>query len=61
MIYIIDIDECAMDTDDCAPEPRATCMNSVGNYTCVCSEGYTGTMCTGKQISIITFSVMKYQ
>ena len=55
MIHIIDIDECTMGTDDCGPETTATCMNTEGSYTCVCNEGYTGTMCTGKQI---TFSVI---
>ncbi|XP_019632704.1 PREDICTED: uncharacterized protein LOC109476260 [Branchiostoma belcheri] len=35
-----DIDECNLDTDDCADE--ATCTNTEGGFTCTCNTGYAG-------------------
>ena len=34
---LIDIDECALGTDQCAQN----CHNNVGYYTCSCNAGYT--------------------
>lgn len=34
--YHVDIDECALDTDQCAQN----CHNTVGSYTCSCNVGY---------------------
>ena len=43
----IDIDECALNTDNC----EHNCVNTVGSYTCSCKSGYTetsdGIHCTG--------------
>ena len=36
----IDVDECATDKHRCMI--RATCMNTLGSYTCSCPDGYTG-------------------
>ena len=48
-----DIDECAMDTDNCAK--NATCLNTPGSFNCTCNEGYTGdgTSCVGKHIPFV--------
>ena len=45
---LLDIDECALKTDDCSKE-LATCTNTVGSYLCQCIDGYTGSgvVCTG--------------
>ena len=52
MTSILDIDECTMGTDNCAPE--ATCTNTEGSFTCTCNQGYTGngTSCTGKIVNV---------
>lgn len=38
-MYSVDIDECAIGTAECGP--HSTCMNTNGNYKCVCDQGYT--------------------
>ena len=45
-----DIDECAMESDNCAE--NAICMNIPGSFNCTCNEGYTGdgTSCVGKPV-----------
>lgn len=35
-----DIDECALDLDDC--HANATCSNTPGSFTCTCVPGYSG-------------------
>lgn len=35
-----DIDECVLKLDDC--HDNATCMNSIGSYTCMCNDGFEG-------------------
>ena len=47
MLPIADDDECILGTHDC--DPRATCTNIAGGWTCNCNTGYSGTgqACTG--------------
>jgi hypothetical protein len=48
--YIIDIDECADDSDnEC--HPNSSCINIEGSYDCSCLHGYTGDgrNCLGKR------------
>ena len=48
MLYIfLDVDECALGTDNCAA--NAICTNTDGSYTCACNTGYSGDgiTCTG--------------
>ena len=44
----IDIDECQLGTHDCSP--NAYCTDTVGSYSCSCSDGYhgDGINCTSK-------------
>ena len=45
-----DIDECAMDTDNCSE--NAICTNTPGSFICICYIGYVsnGTACVGKHV-----------
>ena len=43
--FSIDIDECALDQDDC--DENARCLNNFGNFTCECKFGYMGNGSTG--------------
>ena len=46
--YYIDVDECALGTDDCGA--NSFCNNTEGSFTCTCDPGYTGIPtdgCTG--------------
>ena len=45
---IADIDECASAADTCSP--FAVCNNTVGDFNCTCTDGYSGDgfNCTGK-------------
>jgi len=36
----VDIDECALGTDDC--DDNAKCTNTIGSFTCVCRADFTG-------------------
>ena len=46
--YLADIDECTLGTSRCSQ----TCVNTIGNYTCRCSTGFTlggdGRTCNGE-------------
>jgi len=44
----VDIDECAINTAGC--NPKATCTNTIGSFTCTCLPGYGGDgfTCEGK-------------
>ena len=37
---MLDVDECTMGTADCVT--GATCMNTVGSFTCMCASGFRG-------------------
>lgn len=40
MTLILEIDECEEETDNC--HINATCMNTLGSFTCACNPGFTG-------------------
>ena len=40
MLFLVDIDECDRDLDNC--NVNATCMNTVGSYDCMCNAGFEG-------------------
>ena len=46
----LDIDECAIGTDNC--DANALCINTNGSFTCMCQLGYAenGENCAGKNI-----------
>ena len=48
LLFLLEIDECLEDIDDC--DALATCMNTVGSFTCACNSGYQGpgNVCTGE-------------
>jgi hypothetical protein len=45
----LDIDECSTGTHTC--HANATCMDTIGSYTCACIEFFTGnrTYCEGRK------------
>ena len=47
MYSCADIDECALNQDNC--NDNADCVNIPASFQCVCREGYegSGTICTG--------------
>ena len=51
--FLSDIDECALNTDNC--NSNANCTNTDGTYNCTCKKGYLGdgSNCTSKKISFI--------
>ena len=40
LYLLLDIDECAEDTDEC--DFHADCENTVGSYECTCIVGFSG-------------------
>ena len=40
LYLLLDIDECAEDTDEC--DFHADCENTVGSYECTCNVGFSG-------------------
>ena len=48
MIYMIDIQECTLNTDNC--HANAICTNTIGSFVCTCKDGFSGDgeQCTGK-------------
>ena len=47
--YVVDIDECVQ-SDDHPCHSSAVCENTIGSYTCACSDGYaqSGSECICK-------------
>ena len=49
--FVVDVDECTDETDNC--DANAACTNTDGSFTCACNTGYSGdgttdgTACTG--------------
>ena len=52
---ILDIDECAMELDECSD--NAACTDTDGGYECTCNAGFTGDgfTCTSKSLIPILF------
>ena len=49
--YLVDVDECVEDTNDCHAD--ADCTDTIGSYLCTCSPGYSGDgvdNCTGNKL-----------
>ena len=50
-IFVLDIDECAANTDNC-DDTNGACANTAGSFTCSCNAGYElqtdGFTCSGK-------------
>ena len=48
-----DTNECLEEKHNCSP--NAKCINSMGNFSCVCHEGYhgNGNTCTGIYLAYI--------
>ena len=40
LILIVETNECATAAHNC--HPAASCQNSVGSFTCACTDGHTG-------------------
>jgi hypothetical protein len=56
-LFNIDIDECALNIDNCDIDARATCTNTPGAFTCACNAGYSGNgiTCVGSYLIHISF------
>ena len=37
-----DVDECVLETDECAPKDQSVCTNNIGSYSCECRKGFIG-------------------
>ena len=55
MCYLSDIDECALDEDDC--DVNADCNNTIGSFGCQCHTGFNGTGTTCGICTQITATV----
>ena len=56
------MNECDEGIDDC--HENADCYDTVGNFTCMCSPGYSGDgveNCTGKKILLIYAKLFQVQ
>ena len=58
--FIIDINECAEDTDGCAHQ----CTNTISSYFCTCNSGYSLDSdqhgCTGKLIISLSIFICEH-
>ena len=48
LMLLADIDECFEGSDEC--DSHADCTNTIGNYECTCTIGYTGNGITCGQL-----------
>ena len=58
MLYILKIDYCILDIDECSEDPcDHECTNADGSFTCSCNNGYeldeNGRSCNGMYIIIM--------
>ena len=61
LIFVLDLNECANNTDNC--DVNAYCDNTVGSYNCTCYSEYTGngTSCTGKFLdNTLSFTIFRW-
>ena len=51
-LYFADVDECERGLDMC--HYNATCNNTIGNYSCMCDDGFRGDgfNCTGMESTV---------
>ena len=61
--FFKDINECTLGTDNC--DGQATCVNTIGSFSCGCNPGYTGNgvTCVGMKTDrkrIDVFALFKY-
>jgi len=47
-LIVSDINECTEQLDQCAD--GSTCLNTAGSYTCICTSGWTGSLCNIGQL-----------
>lgn len=57
-VTFIDIDECAIGTDNC--DENANCTNNEGSFSCRCRSSYfgDGITCLGETITIVPFHIL---
>ena len=55
-VSALDVDECALNTDDC--HQFANCTNTIGSFECRCNTGFegNGVFCRGKKKSQICWN-----
>ena len=61
LIFVLDLNECANNTDNC--DVNAYCDNTVGSYNCICYSEYTGNgiSCTGKFLdNTLSFTIFRW-
>ena len=59
ILWIADIDECEFN-DVCSE--NGECDNTIGSYSCSCSDGFTGINCSSESIgSFVLIFYLKYQ
>ena len=59
MYFVLDIEECATEKDNCHAD--ANCTNTKGSFFCTCHTGFSGdgVMCIGMQLTFVKFKFLK--